>query len=224
MAGEAYEKLASDDDLSRCQGSTDEQDSHICHHLQSRKTRVVAWYVVSLVLGASTLILSLVVLYLTYYHLPLQSMSCSLVFDSLLTEIASTKSQHLVQQRIEHSDFASPDHAVADSNWASIEATHGFVGLGKDWATAQQLPASIESPLDPTQSVYVVDAYHQLHCLVRLGSCQLRAHVLTWQKLLRRAILGGELRNHSDSELTHFGHCFDELRQGIICSAAGKQP
>ena len=38
--------------------------------------------------------------------------------------------------------------------------------MDRDWAAVQNWPVSMRLPSDPSKGVYLLEAYHQLHCLV----------------------------------------------------------
>lgn len=54
----------------------------------------------------------------------------------------------------------------ADSYWARLLESGGVVSLDTQWAHAQGLRKSAISPTDPSQSIYQVDVFHALHCMV----------------------------------------------------------
>lgn len=65
-----------------------------------------------------------------------------------------------------HSAFDSPNETIAAAAWEGIEAGHGDVVVDPEWAARQGLPPSAEHPYMPGKSVYVIEAYHAMHCLV----------------------------------------------------------
>lgn len=66
--------------------------------------------------------------------------------------------------------FMSDNETEAEAAWTSIEAGHGLVAVNPLWAAARSLPATIVHPRDPTKVVYIIEAYHTMHCLVSLLS------------------------------------------------------
>ena len=54
-----------------------------------------------------------------------------------------------------------------DKAWEAIIPAHGLVAVDRQWAAEQNLPASMNLPSDSSKRVYIIDAYHQIHCLVR---------------------------------------------------------
>jgi hypothetical protein len=55
----------------------------------------------------------------------------------------------------------------ADTYWARLLESGGVVSLDTEWARGQGLRKSATSPTDPSQSIYQVDIFHALHCMVR---------------------------------------------------------
>lgn len=60
------------------------------------------------------------------------------------------------------------DSKDADAYWQDLLQSGGVVSLNTEWAREQGLRPSAMSPTDSTQSIYQVDTFHALHCLVRL--------------------------------------------------------
>ena len=42
--------------------------------------------------------------------------------------------------------------------------------MDREWAAQQQWPLTMYLPSDRSKGVYLLEAYHQLHCLVRLNA------------------------------------------------------
>ncbi|KAH8702819.1 hypothetical protein GQ44DRAFT_778420 [Phaeosphaeriaceae sp. PMI808] len=53
-----------------------------------------------------------------------------------------------------------------DDAWNSIIPDHGIVVLDRAWAEERGLMRSMYFPSNPQKVMYVLEAYHQLHCLV----------------------------------------------------------
>lgn len=58
------------------------------------------------------------------------------------------------------------DSREADLYWQDLLLSGGVVSLDTSWAKANGLRKSATSPSDDSQSIYQVDVYHALHCLV----------------------------------------------------------
>ena len=66
-----------------------------------------------------------------------------------------------------YSNFSSDDLALSDASWDRYKV-NGFVALPRPWAEDHGLPSAARGmPGDPEKGVYVLDGFHQLHCLVR---------------------------------------------------------
>ena len=61
------------------------------------------------------------------------------------------------------------DSREADLYWQDLLLSGGVVSLDTSWAKANGLRKSATSPSDESQSIYQVDVYHALHCLVCCG-------------------------------------------------------
>lgn len=60
------------------------------------------------------------------------------------------------------------DSDEAANYWRNLLGSGGVVSLDTEWAHQQGLRPSAMSPTDSSQSIYQVDVFHALHCLVRL--------------------------------------------------------
>ncbi|PQE27157.1 Tat pathway signal sequence protein [Rutstroemia sp. NJR-2017a WRK4] len=91
----------------------------------------------------------------------------------------------------------------SSSAWDDIKAGHGEVSIDPKWAVAQGLPPSMSHPIETEKMVYTITAYHSLHCL----------------KFIRQHYIALKNSSEIDWELHHDFHCFDALRQNIMCAA-----
>ena len=67
--------------------------------------------------------------------------------------------------------FRNNSHLLRDTweakkYWNDALETAGVLSLDTQWAFDQGLRPSAVSPTDPSQSIYQVDVFHALHCLV----------------------------------------------------------
>lgn len=67
-----------------------------------------------------------------------------------------------------HSKYMSEDEAVASKAWDEILAGHGVIALNADYVAQKNLPPSVSFPDDSESFMYVIEAYHAMHCLVSL--------------------------------------------------------
>ena len=63
-------------------------------------------------------------------------------------------------------EYSSPDPAIVNAAWEKY-VINGFVTLPLSWAEERHWPAARPMPGNPSEGIYVVDGFHQLHCLVR---------------------------------------------------------
>ena len=66
-------------------------------------------------------------------------------------------------------EYSDKNASHVDALWDAILPSHGFVAMDTSWAIAHQWPESMRLPSDATKSVYLLEAYHQLHCIVGLS-------------------------------------------------------
>ena len=62
--------------------------------------------------------------------------------------------------------YTSPNITEANLAWESIQTSYAVVALKSRWVQEHDLAASMLSPTDPTKYVYILEAYHVLHCVV----------------------------------------------------------
>ena len=63
-------------------------------------------------------------------------------------------------------EYMSENEAEAAKAWSEIDADHGLVAVDAQWAAAQGLPPTMAHPRDPSKVVYVIEPYHEIHCVV----------------------------------------------------------
>lgn len=63
-------------------------------------------------------------------------------------------------------EYSSSNLTLADDLWKNLRPAFGTVALDHEWAAMRQLPKAQDFPADTTKGLYIIDGYHQLHCLV----------------------------------------------------------
>lgn len=63
-------------------------------------------------------------------------------------------------------EYSDKNATKVDALWDAILPSHGFVAMDTQWAKRRQWPDSMRLPSDESKSVYLLEAYHQLHCIV----------------------------------------------------------
>lgn len=95
------------------------------------------------------------------------------------------------------------NHTKSDMLWEQILPSHGFVAVDRQWADEHHWPVSMYLPSDHDKGVYLLEAYHQLHCL----------------RILRKTLWEAVEKRPYTYPLSHSEHCFDALRQSVVCNA-----
>lgn len=77
-----------------------------------------------------------------------------------------TPNQPIEYQRV--TDFMGPDQTLANKLWddVGIQVELGYVALDNSMIESKGLPRGMPFPWDHSKSVYYLQGYHQLHCLV----------------------------------------------------------
>ena len=73
-----------------------------------------------------------------------------------------------------YSSIVQEQNTAVDQLWDNVLPAHGIVAVDHRWAAERRMPATMNLPSDPSKGVYIIDAYHQLHCLVSV------AFLYTW--------------------------------------------
>lgn len=90
----------------------------------------------------------------------------SLLWLKLIDRLAGVDQTEQWQKFLWTTEYSSGNRTHADALWKGLRPGFGVVALDHEWAAARELPHSQDNPDDPTQGLYILDAYHQLHCLV----------------------------------------------------------
>ncbi|KAI4139786.1 MAG: hypothetical protein LQ340_007967 [Diploschistes diacapsis] len=86
---------------------------------------------------------------------------------------------------------------TADTVWQEIDASFGVIALEDEYSQSQGFPRGREFPWDSSRSIYLVNAFHNVHCLQNL-----RKDFWSWS------------RNETITEhiFEHALHCLESLR------------
>lgn len=63
-------------------------------------------------------------------------------------------------------EYSAKNATEVDALWDAILPSHGFVAMDNEWAAERRWPESMRLPSDESKQVYLLEAYHQLHCIV----------------------------------------------------------
>lgn len=62
--------------------------------------------------------------------------------------------------------YSSSDETEAEELWAAINTAHGYIAVEHEWAAQNHWLPSMPVPGDERKGLYLLESYHQLHCLV----------------------------------------------------------
>lgn len=64
------------------------------------------------------------------------------------------------------SPYWSDNETLSSELWNQLEIHTGFVALNKEWTDGKGLPRGDSFPWDDSKTIYVLNVFHILHCLV----------------------------------------------------------
>lgn len=119
--------------------------------------------------------------------------------------------------------YNSHNETEAALAWDSVLPGHGLVAIDPLYAEKHNLPETMKLPGNSARLVYIIEAYHAMHCTVREKRVDtffvdLPSNTEMLQRILRThymALLKGSPWNWS---IPHDIHCFDAMRQYIMCN------
>ncbi|KAL8819487.1 MAG: hypothetical protein Q9191_007724 [Dirinaria sp. TL-2023a] len=105
--------------------------------------------------------------------------------------------------------FSHPNRTIADEAWNSWVVDPGIVALPHSWVKGKMLPQAQKWPWDGDKGVYLLNGYHNLHCLQMIRNSLLQAVEGSF----------GAWDADADRTLEHNLHCIESLRQDTLCNA-----
>ncbi|TRX96562.1 hypothetical protein FHL15_002464 [Xylaria flabelliformis] len=82
------------------------------------------------------------------------------------SQLARTDDLDIVYQHFWwNTAYSTENHSDADYLWDEINPAHGIVSVDREWAAKRGWPLSGYPPGDKSKAVYLLEAYHLLHCL-----------------------------------------------------------
>ncbi|PLB51571.1 hypothetical protein P170DRAFT_506552 [Aspergillus steynii IBT 23096] len=87
--------------------------------------------------------------------------------------------------------------------WESLSGDPGVVALPQAFVSETHLPRAMRFPWDHDKGVYLLQGFHNLHCL----------------RTLFRYAWTSEQRLPQRIAFSHILHCLDQLRQDVLCNA-----
>lgn len=64
------------------------------------------------------------------------------------------------------SSFVSSNVSIRNSHWDAFDHERGWIALPHSEARDQNLPLGLNLPDDNSKGLFILNAYHQMHCLV----------------------------------------------------------
>ncbi|EAT84094.1 hypothetical protein HBI56_059040 [Parastagonospora nodorum] len=176
------------------------QDSHVDDdqfenvprtHVGSLRARKYLWYLIQAALLCTIAAQGIAIMFLSQA----EKDSCRSVHGMPLKR---TEPRTIYQ----HSKYISSDEEEASKAWDAILPGHGVVAIEPEYARSKKLPETVILPDSGGKLTFVIEAYHAIHCVTNL-----RKHYVALER--------NETRHWSAS---HDRHCFDALRQYIMCN------
>ncbi|PIA98269.1 hypothetical protein CB0940_05850 [Cercospora beticola] len=99
--------------------------------------------------------------------------------------------------------YSSLNYTESESAWNDINTAHGYIAVDHEYAEQNNWSPSMAVPEDGGKALYLLESYHQLHCL----------------KIVRKLFFESQAGLPLTLPVQHVRHCFDAFRQFIMCHA-----
>ncbi|KAL9600907.1 MAG: hypothetical protein Q9219_002842 [cf. Caloplaca sp. 3 TL-2023] len=96
--------------------------------------------------------------------------------------------------------YSSDNLTYAHEQWSQLDEDSGVVALPDAYTQQKNLPKAQRFPWDKSKGLYLLNGFHNLHCI----------------KKLERALMEYQLGNEQSEAFGHIMHCLDSLRQDIV--------
>ncbi|KAK2879393.1 hypothetical protein FQN49_000911 [Arthroderma sp. PD_2] len=106
-------------------------------------------------------------------------------------------------QIYQSTEFVSENASDVAHLWEELSGDPGVVALPQKFVAEKSLPHAMRFPWDTDKGVYLLQGFHNLHCL----------------RTLFRYVWNADRGLPQQIALTHIQHCLDQLRQDVICNA-----
>ncbi|KJZ79187.1 hypothetical protein HIM_01338 [Hirsutella minnesotensis 3608] len=100
-------------------------------------------------------------------------------------------------------DYTNDNLTAVTKLWEKLSGDPGVVALRQEYVKEKRLPHALRFPWDEDKGVYLLQGFHNLHCL----------------RTLFRYVMYTEQGLPQHIALSHALHCLDQLRQDVICNA-----
>ncbi|MCJ1236443.1 hypothetical protein MMC14_004424 [Varicellaria rhodocarpa] len=101
-------------------------------------------------------------------------------------------------------DFPVADEQQQEKLWNKTLIDLGNIALADSYAQSMDLPRAQRFPWDSSKGIYLINAYHNLHCVITLRTAILEYHTQAVKQ---------------SSPHLHVIHCLNVLRDEIMCDA-----
>ncbi|KAI4187233.1 MAG: hypothetical protein L6R41_002951 [Letrouitia leprolyta] len=104
-----------------------------------------------------------------------------------------------------HTEYNGENQTLADELWDALgtQIDTGFIAVPDEWSAEKGLLEAQRFPWDTSKGIYLVNGQHNLHCL----------------RNVRKAYMEYHTGQNQSMTFPHVNHCFDALRQDIMCHA-----
>jgi hypothetical protein len=112
-------------------------------------------------------------------------------------------------------EYSEKNEIRVDELWDGILPSHGFVAMDRKWAEERHWPESMRLPSDASKGVYLLEAYHQIHCIASSGNFYWSETIadIKVQRIIRKTFWELAKGRETTYPVGHAGHCFDTIRQ-----------
>lgn len=106
--------------------------------------------------------------------------------------------------------------------WDGINFDAGMIYISSEYADSMELLPSQSFPWDPNLKIYLLNGYHNLHCLVRFADSAYREVVFLnnpSQQSIQKSLADLDAGRPPTYPMVHVMHCLDTLRDDVLCHA-----
>ncbi|CAG8950860.1 hypothetical protein HYFRA_00003077 [Hymenoscyphus fraxineus] len=123
--------------------------------------------------------------------------------NNLRTKYAGLKQDEIQHLWTHENPYTSQNTTERHQHWDSINIDRGLIALPTLFASEKGIPIGSTFPWNHNKSLYLINAYHGLHCLKNIYQA-----FMEYQEGRSQSFEGG-----------HIIHCLDQLRLDILCNA-----
>ncbi|KAI1212411.1 uncharacterized protein F4807DRAFT_472611 [Annulohypoxylon truncatum] len=106
-------------------------------------------------------------------------------------------------QIYQSTEYTSDNITAVTELWERLSGDPGVVALSQNYVQEKRLPHALRFPWDEDKGVYLLQGFHDLHCL----------------RTLFRYVMYTDLGLPQRIAVSHALHCLDQLRQEVVCNA-----